>query len=70
MYLNVGGQSLIVMNSHKVAADLLDRRAGNYSDRPNHIVSGILTGGLEFGFIQYGDLYVHALSDTPTCVPF
>ncbi len=46
MYFNVAGQPLVVLNSQKVAADLLDRRAGKYSDRPRNIVaSDIMTGG-------------------------
>lgn len=59
IFLNVAGQPIIILNSHKVAADLLDRRAGNYSDRPSYIVNDRLTGGLEVGFMQYGDLYVN-----------
>ncbi|KAJ7439815.1 cytochrome P450 [Mycena galericulata] len=37
---------------HKVAADLLDRRSGLYSDRPRNIVTRILTGDLAFAFVQ------------------
>ena len=59
MFLNIVGQPVIILNSHKVAVDLLDRRASNYSDRPNYIVNELLTGGLEVGFMQYGDLYVN-----------
>jgi hypothetical protein len=47
VYFNVFGQPLLVLNSQRVAADLLDRRAGIYSGRPRNIVAGdILTGGL------------------------
>ncbi|KZT21020.1 cytochrome P450 [Neolentinus lepideus HHB14362 ss-1] len=56
VYLNVAGQPLIIANSHKIAADLLDRRAGIYSDRPNNTVaSDILTGGLLIAFSHYTD---------------
>lgn len=34
VYMSVAGQNMVVMNTHKVAADLLDRRAAVYSDRP------------------------------------
>ncbi|KAH9992003.1 cytochrome P450 [Russula compacta] len=58
VYLSVLGRSIIVLNSQKAAADLLGRRARNYSDRPRFIVaSEILTGGMEVSFIQYGMLW-------------
>ncbi|KAH9953974.1 cytochrome P450 [Russula dissimulans] len=45
IYLNAAGQPMVILNSQKVAADLLDRRAGIYSDRPRNIVaSDIMTG--------------------------
>jgi hypothetical protein len=57
MFLNAAGQPMIVLNSQKVAADLLDRRAGLYSDRPQWIVaSEIMTSGLLIVFTRYGDL--------------
>ena len=37
VYLTVGGQGILVLNTHKVAADLLDRRGHIYSDRPRMI---------------------------------
>lgn len=59
VYLNVAGQPLVVLNTHKAAADLLDRRASIYSDRPRNIVaSEILTGGLLVVFTRYGDVCV------------
>ncbi|KAF8910811.1 cytochrome P450 [Mucidula mucida] len=58
IYLNVAGQDIVVLNNHKVAADLLDRRAGIYSDRPQWIVaSEILTGGLLVVFSRYNDIW-------------
>jgi hypothetical protein len=48
---------MIVLNSQKAAADLLGRRARNYSDRPRFIVAAeILTGGMEVSLVQYGVL--------------
>jgi len=59
MYLNALGQPIIVINSLKVAAELLDKRANIYSDQPRMIVSNeILSGGLFTAFLRYGDLYV------------
>ncbi|PBK94480.1 cytochrome P450 [Armillaria gallica] len=58
MYFNLAGQPLVVLNSLKVAADLLDRRAGKFSDRPRNIVaSDILTGGNMFPFAHYGEVW-------------
>ena len=51
---------MVILNSQKVAADLLDRRAGIYSDRPRNIVaSDIMTGGLLVVFTRYNDMYVY-----------
>lgn len=55
MYINVAGQNMIILGSHKVASDLLDRRSSIYSDRPRNIVSTLLTGGMVFAFNQMDD---------------
>ena len=56
IHLNLFGQSVIVLSSNKVAADLLDRRAAIYSDRPRFIIAcGMLTERLFFTFSRYGD---------------
>lgn len=34
IYLEILGTRLLVLNSEKVAQDLLDKRSQNYSDRP------------------------------------
>ncbi|KAH9035790.1 hypothetical protein EDB85DRAFT_1943160 [Lactarius pseudohatsudake] len=44
-YLNAAGQPIVVLNNQKVAADLLDRRAGIYSDRPRNIVAAQILRG-------------------------
>ncbi|KAJ8507836.1 hypothetical protein ONZ45_g9819 [Pleurotus djamor] len=57
-YLNIAGQNTIVLGTHKAAADLLDRRAGIYSDRPRNIVANeLLTGGMVFAFAQHNDIW-------------
>lgn len=62
VYLNAAGQSMVILNSQKVAADLLDRRAGIYSDRPRNIVaSDIMTGGLLVVFTRYNDVFVYLI---------
>lgn len=37
VHISAAGQDFLILNSHKVAADLLDRRAAIYSDRPRLI---------------------------------
>jgi len=60
IYLNTAGQPMVILNSQKIAADLLDRRAGIYSDRPRNIVaSDIMTGGLLVVFTRYNDMFVY-----------
>ena len=63
MYLNALGQPVIVLNSLKVAFELLDRRANLYSDRPQLIVANeILSGSLFTAFLPYGDVFVSFFS--------
>ncbi|KAJ3514436.1 hypothetical protein NLJ89_g2382 [Agrocybe chaxingu] len=45
LYLNILGQPMIVLNTHKAATDLLDRRSAIYSDRPRDIVGGEMLSG-------------------------
>ena len=57
IYFHAAGQPIVVLNSHKVAGDLLDRRSMTYSDRPRNIVAcDIMTGGLLFALARYGDV--------------
>ena len=57
IYLHAAGQPIVVLNSHKVAGDLLDRRSMTYSDRPRNIVAcEIMTGGLLFALARYDDV--------------
>ncbi|KAJ4478124.1 cytochrome P450 [Lentinula aciculospora] len=56
-YLNVAGQNIVVLGTHKAAADLLDRRSNIYSDRPNYVVLNILTGGMHWAFTQADNLW-------------
>ena len=37
VYMSVVGQTMLVLNTHKAAADLLDRRGTIYGDRPRLI---------------------------------
>ena len=56
MYLDGAGQPMVVCNSLKSAFELLERRSGNYSDRPRFIMAQeILNGGLMFSMMNHGD---------------
>lgn len=56
MYLDGAGQPIIVCNSLKSAFQLLERRSGNYSDRPRFIMAQeILNGGLLLGLMRHND---------------
>jgi hypothetical protein len=45
--LMVGSSPLVMLQSHKAAKDLLDKRGSNYSSRPNlYIVSNLASQGL------------------------
>jgi hypothetical protein len=57
VYLNAASQPIVVLNSQRVAIELLDQRSGIYSDRPrNIVVCDIMTKGLFFGLARYGDV--------------
>ncbi|KAJ7703909.1 cytochrome P450 [Mycena rosella] len=58
VYLNILGQPIVVLNTAKSAAELLDHRSGIYSDRPQNIVaSEIMAGGLLVAFSRYGEVW-------------
>lgn len=61
LYMNALGQPVVVFNSLKPAAELLDRRASIYSSRPRLIMAHeVLSGGLFTAFLPYGDLWVRS----------
>ena len=56
MYLDGAGQPIVVCNSLKSAFELLERRSGNYSDRPRFIMAHeILGGGILFTLMNHSD---------------
>ena len=61
IYLSAMGQPIVVLNDFNIAIELLDRRAGIYSDRPSFIVAnGILSGGLQLPVMPYGETLVQS----------
>ncbi|KAJ6548443.1 putative monooxygenase [Mycena capillaripes] len=55
VYVDVLGQPLVVLNSAKIARDLLDQRSAIYSDRPTMIMANLSGYGQPFILQQYGE---------------
>jgi hypothetical protein len=56
MYLDAAGQPTIVLNSLKAAFDLLECRAGNYSNRPRFVMAQeVLSKDLVLSFQSQGE---------------
>ncbi|KAH9168011.1 cytochrome P450 [Lactarius sanguifluus] len=57
MYINALGTGMLIVNSQRVAVDLLEKRSIIYSSRPHYIsVGDFMTNNLAFGILPYGDL--------------
>ncbi|KAH9165024.1 cytochrome P450 [Lactarius sanguifluus] len=57
MYVSVLGQGLLVLNSRRVAVDLLEKRSNMYSDRPHNIVlCDYMSEGLSLASTPNNDL--------------
>lgn len=57
IYLNMAGQSIVVLNTAQAAFDLFDSRGSNYTDRPKLIMAAeILAGNIHVGFVPHGPL--------------
>ncbi|KAI9443587.1 cytochrome P450 [Lactarius indigo] len=58
MYVSALGQGVLVINSQRVAIDLLEKRSNIYSDRRRYISAGdFLTMNLPLSMAPYGDLW-------------
>ena len=57
MSISMMGQPLVVVNSHKVAVDLLDKRSAIYSDRPQMPSAEIIGYTNVLPLMQYGDRF-------------
>ena len=55
MYLDGAGKPIVVFNSLKPAFELLERRSGNYFDRPRYVMAHEVLGGLMLGLMRYDD---------------
>ncbi|CZR58241.1 related to cytochrome p450 [Phialocephala subalpina] len=76
LYLNVLGRPIIVINSVKVAHELLDKRGANYADRPRFVLFEVMGWGITLTFLRWGPQFkLHRKllqqSFTPTaCKPY
>ncbi|KAF5309878.1 hypothetical protein D9619_010562 [Psilocybe cf. subviscida] len=73
IYLDVLGKPIIVVNSAKIAQDLMDKRSSIYSDRPISVMAELCGYYNTFGMAPYGDewrkqrrLVVHDFSPSMT----
>ncbi|KAH9022343.1 cytochrome P450 [Lactarius pseudohatsudake] len=58
MYVSALGKGVLVINSPRVAIDLLEKRSNIYSDRPHYICAGeFSTKNLLLTLTPYGDLW-------------
>ncbi|KAI0301687.1 cytochrome P450 [Multifurca ochricompacta] len=58
MYINALGRGVLILNSQRVAVDLLEKRSSIYSDRPHYISGGdYMSENLAIGFMPYNDLW-------------
>ncbi|KAF9223381.1 CyP450 monooxygenase [Gyrodon lividus] len=54
LYVEILGQRILVINSEKIAEELLDKRSHNYSDRPQVPMVTLMGWEFNVGFIPYG----------------
>ncbi|KAJ7141530.1 cytochrome P450 [Mycena filopes] len=57
MRLEVVGQRIIVLDTHRAAVDLLDKRSSIYSDRPEFPLYTLLGWTFSLGFLRYGKTF-------------
>ncbi|KAH8977903.1 hypothetical protein EDB86DRAFT_3054429 [Lactarius hatsudake] len=58
MYVSALGQGVLVINSPRIAIDLLEKRSNIYSNRPHYVsASEFSTKDLMLSLTAYGDLY-------------
>ncbi|KAH8649163.1 cytochrome P450 [Xylariales sp. PMI_506] len=71
VYLNMLGQSVIILSTNQAAQDLLSRRGAHYSDRPRLVVAGeIATRGLHILLRPYDAQYkLHQRLQAPLLSP-
>jgi hypothetical protein len=57
MYISAIGKGMFMINNHRVAVELLEKRSKIFSDRPHYISAGDFAAKyLSFSLTPYGDL--------------
>ncbi|SJL09788.1 related to cytochrome P450 CYP2 subfamily [Armillaria ostoyae] len=54
-YLDTPGNPTVVINSAQAAADIFEKRSGNYSDRPDFTMTHLAGWGTSFTFMRYSN---------------
>ncbi|KAF9529927.1 cytochrome P450 [Crepidotus variabilis] len=58
IYLNIAGQSVVIIDSASAAVELLERRSSLYSGRPRlPMINELMGWDFDFGFMDYGDTW-------------
>ncbi|KAJ8693265.1 hypothetical protein PTI98_010503 [Pleurotus ostreatus] len=76
IHLSVLGRSIIVLDSHQVAIDLLEKRSALYSDRPRFLVFDLMGWDPDVVFMSYGQRFrkhrklFHAYFMQKSCLQF
>ncbi|CBF78459.1 hypothetical protein AN7399.2 [Aspergillus nidulans FGSC A4] len=70
MHFSMAGQPLIILSTHQVAHDLLNRRSGRYSDRPRMVMAGeLVTKNMHMLLRPYDERYkLHQRMEAPLLV--
>ncbi|KAF9237858.1 cytochrome P450 [Melanogaster broomeanus] len=55
IYSRLFNQEIIIINSEKIAKDLLEDRSSNYSDRPDIVTMALFGVDFSTAFLRYGD---------------
>ncbi|KAK0193932.1 cytochrome P450 [Armillaria mellea] len=55
LYLDTPGNPTVVINSAQAAADLFEKRSGNYSDRPDFTMMKLVEWGYNLAFMRYSN---------------
>jgi hypothetical protein len=66
--LMLGTKTMVVLASDQAVKDLLDKRSGIYSSRPDHYLAQVASGGLRFALMVHkNNVLLHARhADTPS----
>ena len=67
VYLDMLGRPMVVLGSHKVARELMDKRSGNYSNRPPSVMAKLYVLS-ERALVESQDAHVSSQDRPRLCV--